>query len=76
VIPASWGIQNQPTLKFFIMYELPDWYERIAADFTKHQAAGRIKHLPVRAFPLEKVGEAHAAVEKGNNGVRMIVKLA
>jgi len=75
-IPASWGIRNQPTLKFFIMYELaPEWYARIASDFTELQTAGRLKHLPVREFPLERIAEAHQAVEKGNNGVRMVVTL-
>jgi NADPH2:quinone reductase len=75
-IPASWGIRNQPTLKFFIMYELPaEWYARIAADFTELQTAGRLKHLPVREFPLERIAEAHEAVEKGNNGTRMVVTL-
>lgn len=75
-IPASWGIRNQPTLKFFIMYELPPgWYERIAADFTQLQTAGKLKHLPVREFPLERIAQAHEAVEKGNSGTRMVVTL-
>jgi NADPH2:quinone reductase len=75
-IAASWGIQNQPTLKFFIMYELPsEWYPRIAADFTAMQTAGRVKHLPVREFALGEVAQSHEAVEKGNGGVRMIVQL-
>jgi NADPH2:quinone reductase len=74
VIQASWGIQSQPTIKFFIMYELPpEWYPRITADFTVLQSAGKIRHLPVREFPLEQIAAAHEAVEKGNNGVRMIV---
>lgn len=74
-IPASWGIQTQPTIKFFIMYELPvEWYSRIAADFTEAQSAGRIKHLPVREFALNETAVAHEAVERGNNGVRMIVR--
>jgi NADPH2:quinone reductase len=73
-ISASWGIQNQPTLRFFIMYELePQWYPRIAAEFTTLQAAGRLRHLPVREFTLAETAAAHEAVEKGNNGVRMVV---
>jgi len=75
-IAASWGIRNQPTLKFFIMYELaPEWYARIAADFTQLQTAGKLKHLPVREFPLERIAQAHEAVEKGNSGTRMVVTL-
>jgi NADPH2:quinone reductase len=75
-IAASWGIQSQPTIKFFIMYELPpEWYARIAADFTTLQQAGKLKHLPVREFALADIAKAHEAVEKGNSGTRMIVKI-
>jgi NADPH:quinone reductase len=75
-ISASWGIQNQPTIRFFIMYELPaEWYPRIAAELTEYQTAGRLKHLPVREFTLAEVAAAHEAVEKGNNGARMIVRI-
>jgi NADPH2:quinone reductase len=75
-IVASWGIQNQPTIKFFIMYELPpEWYPRIAADFNTLQQAGKLKHLPVREFALADIAKAHEAVEKGNSGTRMIVKI-
>lgn len=75
-IAASWGIQNQPTIRFIYMYELPgDAYTRALTDFESMQSAGRLKHLPVRLFPLERVAEAHEAVEKGNSGTRMVVRL-
>ena len=75
-IPAGWGIQNQPTLRFFIMYELPpEWYPRITTEFTALETQGKLRHLPVREFPLERIAEAHEAVEKGNSGVRMVVTL-
>ena len=76
-IAAGWGIQTQPTIKFFIMYELPpESYARITDDFTELQTKGRLRHLPVREFPLERIAEAHEAVEKGNSGTRMVIKLA
>jgi NADPH2:quinone reductase len=73
-IAASWGIQNQPTIKFFILYELePEDYPRGIESFTALQTAGRVKHLPVREFAFWETAGAHEAVEKGNSGTRMIV---
>ncbi|OGT81531.1 MAG: hypothetical protein A3H91_07910 [Gammaproteobacteria bacterium RIFCSPLOWO2_02_FULL_61_13] len=76
-ISASWGIQNQPTIRFMYMYELPaQAYPRAVADFTAMQTAGKLKHLPVREFALSEVAQAHEAVEAGNSGARMVLKLA
>ncbi len=75
-ISASWGIQNQPTIRFMLMYELPaEAYTRAVADFTTMQSAGKLIHLPVREFFLEDAAASHEAVEAGNNGTRMILKL-
>lgn len=75
-IQAAWGIQTHPTICFIYMYELPEEsYARAVADFGTMQAAGSLKHLPVREFPLEQVAAAHEAVEAGNGGTRMIVKI-
>jgi len=74
VIPASWGIQNQPTIKFIYMYELPaQAYVRAVADFERLQSAGKLKHLPVREFTLDQIAQAHDAVEKGNNATRSVI---
>ena len=74
VIPASWGIQNQPTIKFIYMYELPaQAYARALADFERLQSAGKLKHLPVREFRLDQIAQAHEAVERGNNATRMVI---
>jgi NADPH:quinone reductase len=76
-LSASWGIQNQPVIRFIYMYEVPpEAYANALADFERMQGAGRLKHLPVREFPLERIGEAHEAVEKGNSGTRMVIRLA
>jgi NADPH2:quinone reductase len=73
-IPAGWGIQNQPTIKFIYMYELPaQAYVQAVADFARLQSAGKIKHLPVREFSLAEIAQVHAAVEKGNSGTRMVI---
>jgi NADPH2:quinone reductase len=74
VIPAGWGIQNQPTLRFIYMYELPaQAYARALADFERLQSAGKVRHLPVREFRLDQIAQAHEAVEKGNNATRMVI---
>jgi NADPH2:quinone reductase len=74
VIPASWGIQNQPTIKFIYMYELPaQAYVQAVADFERLQSAGKLKHLPVREFALDQIAQLHEAVEKGNSGTRMVI---
>jgi len=73
-IPAAWGIQNQPIIKFIYMYELPaQAYVQAVADFEHLQSAGKIKHLPVREFSLSEIAQVHEAVEKGNNGTRMVI---
>jgi NADPH2:quinone reductase len=76
-ITASWGIQNQPTIKFIYMYELPaPAYGRAVADFERWQSAGTIRHLPVREFTLDEIAQVHEAVEKGNSGTRMMIVMA
>jgi NADPH2:quinone reductase len=73
-IPAGWGIQNQPIIKFIYMYELPaQAYVQAVADFERLQSAGTIKHLPVREFSLDQIAQVHEAVEKGNSGTRMVI---
>ena len=76
-ISAGWGIQNQPTIKFIYMYELPaQAYVSAVADFERLQVAGKLKHLPVREFSLDQVAQVHEAVEKGNSGTRMVIVMA
>ena len=64
VIPASWGIQNQPTIKFIYMYELPgDAYKHAVADFHGMAIAGKLRHLPIRTFSLEATAEDKFQIE-------------
>ena len=75
-ISCAWGIQNQPTIRFIYMYELPaDAYKHAVADFSGLAINGRIRHLPIRTFALGAIAGAHEAVEKGNSGVRMVIEL-
>lgn len=75
-ISASWGIQTHPTIAFIYMYELPNGaYVSAVADFSAMQGSGKLKHLPVREFTLDQIAAAHEAVEAGNSGMRMILKI-
>jgi len=74
MLPATWGIRTQPVIRFIYMYELPpEAYDAAWRDFTAMQAAGTLKHLPIREFALEDIAAAHEAVEAGNSGTRMVV---
>lgn len=73
---ATWGIQNQPTIRFIYMYELPaEAYGAAYADVERWMTAGKLKHLPVKTFPLEEIGAAHEWVEQGTDGARAVVTL-
>jgi len=75
-VAATWGIQNQPTIRFIYMYELPaEAYGAAYADLADWMTAGKLKHLPVKTFPLEEIGAAHEMVERGTDGVRAVVTL-
>jgi NADPH:quinone reductase len=75
-IQASWGIQNFPTIKFIFMYEFPAAaYTRAVDEFHALQSQGKLRHLPVREFSLDQIAAVHEAVETGNSGQRMVVKL-
>jgi len=75
-VAATWGIQNQPTIRFIYMYELPaEAYGAAYADLTDWITTGKLKHLPVQTFPLEAIGAAHEMVERGTGGVRAVVTL-
>ena len=75
-IAATWGIQNQPTIRFIYMYELPaEVYQAAYADLAAWASAGKLKHLPVKTFPLHEIGAAHEMVEQGTDGLRAVVTL-
>ncbi len=75
-VAATWGIQNQATIRFIYMYELPaDAYGAAYADLADWITKGKLKHLPVHTFRLEDIGAAHELVERGTDGVRAVVTL-
>lgn len=75
-VAATWGIQNQLSIRFIYMYELPtEAYGAAYADLADWATTGKLKHLPVQTFTLEDIGAAHELVERGTDGVRAVVTL-
>ncbi|MSO80426.1 MAG: NADPH:quinone reductase [Alphaproteobacteria bacterium] len=57
------------TLHVVACFNEPDaMRRRAAAEISAWLGVGALVHNPVVAFPLEKAGEAHAAVEAGTDG--------
>lgn len=72
--PSGAAIPNFWTIHFVYLYEMPVEATKAAlAELTGPLHAGRLKHLPVRTFPLAAIADAHVAVEAGNHGTRMVV---
>jgi NADPH2:quinone reductase len=67
-IPSAF-IRQATTLEFFIVYTLRD-HEREAgfAYLDAMMRAGTLQHHLGERFPLDRIVEAHEAVERGSNG--------
>lgn len=75
-LDGRWCIPNFPTIRFMIMYELPaDAYKHAVADFAGLALNNKLKHLPIKEYALDQIAAAHEAVEKGNSGVRQIIRV-
>jgi NADPH2:quinone reductase len=63
-------------VRFFIVYELPvSARQRAITDVTEWLAEDRIRHTVAADYPLERIAEAHEAVESGRMIGNVIVKL-
>lgn len=59
-------ILSGAAVRFFIVYDLPDPVRRAAIeDLTRWLQEGRLAHAVAAAYPLERIAEAHDAVEGG-----------
>jgi NADPH:quinone reductase len=65
-LPSLWMMQNSITLRLFLVYDLGD-DDRAAGivELSKWLEAGRLQHTIAQRFPLERIAEAHEAVERG-----------
>lgn len=62
-------------VRFFMVYELPDAARAAAiGDLTRWMEAGKIQHTIAAEFSLDKIAEAHEAVEQGKMIGNVVVK--
>ncbi len=67
-------ILSGAAVRFFIVYELPPAARQQGiSDLTRWMEEGRVRHRIAAEFPLERIAEAHEAVEQGIVG-NVIVK--
>lgn len=66
-LPTLWLMQNNVTLRFFLVYEIPD-ADRAAgiAELTELLQQGRLIHTVAKRLRLEDIAEAHDIVERGD----------
>ncbi|SFO96278.1 NADPH:quinone reductase [Amycolatopsis arida] len=68
-LPVRPWMYLDATIRFLILYRAPlDALDRAAADITAALRADALTALPEQRFPLDRVAEAHAAVEAGVTG--------
>jgi NADPH:quinone reductase len=69
-------ILSGAAVRFFIVYELPASVRRRAiADVTQWLEDDRIRHTVAADYPLERIADAHEAVEQGRLIGNVVVKL-
>ena len=71
-IPFREMLFRSLSLNFFLVYELrPADRTRAIAGVNRLLADGALSHPPCRSFPLDRVAEAHEAVEGRKGGGEM-----
>ncbi|AEY85378.1 hypothetical protein SHJG_0096 [Streptomyces hygroscopicus subsp. jinggangensis 5008] len=72
-VPLLPSLTTLVTIRFLLIYGAPPRALLDAArDVTTAAAAGALSPLPVHSFPLERIAEAHEAVEDGVTGKVLI----
>jgi NADPH2:quinone reductase len=65
-IPAQWMLVSGIVIKFMLVYDLTmDEHQAAIAEITRMLAANSLVHSIAATFPLDKIVEAHQAVESG-----------
>jgi NADPH2:quinone reductase len=65
-IPAQWMLVTGIVIKFMLVYDLTmDEHQAAIAEITRMLAANSLVHSIAATFPLDKIVEAHQAVESG-----------
>jgi NADPH2:quinone reductase len=65
-IPAQWMLVSGIAIKFMLVYDLTmDEHQAAITEITRMLAASSLVHSIAATFPLDKIVEAHQAVESG-----------
>jgi NADPH2:quinone reductase len=76
-VPFQFLLQNSITLKFFLVYLMPqDLRERATADITRLLERGELIHNVAQTFDLGDIVAAHEAVESGKALGNVVVRIA
>jgi NADPH2:quinone reductase len=76
-LPFQFLLQNSITLKFFLVYQMPqDLRERATADITRMLERGELTHNVAQTFDLGDIVAAHEAVESGKALGNVVVRIA
>jgi len=76
-IPAAPFINLEPTIQFYIVYQLdPEPLKAGIADLTAMLEARTLQHTVARRFPLDEIAAAHEAVEGGAVMGNVVVDIA
>jgi NADPH2:quinone reductase len=77
IAPVPGLIRLQTTLQFFVVYKLDAGIRRRwVAAITSMLGHGLLKHTIARRFPLDRIVEAHEAVESGKEMGHVVVDVA
>lgn len=73
--PLRMTSENRSVLAFNLAHlvEATSELHRAMGDLLERMAAGRIAPLPTRAYPLERAGEAHRAIESGTTVGKLVL---
>jgi NADPH2:quinone reductase len=75
-IPFQFLLQNNATLKFFLVYLMPPQLRaRATADLTRMLERGELVHNVAQTFDLADIVAAHEAVESGKAMGNVVVKI-
>lgn len=75
-IPAQWMLVNGIVIRFMLVYELTNEEHQAAiAGITQMLEQKRLVHNVAATFPLDKIVEAHQAVESGKAVGNIVVRI-
>jgi len=76
-IPFQFLLQNSITMKFFLVYLMPqEQRARATADITRMLEGGELVHNVAQSFDLGDIVAAHEAVESGKAMGNIVVRIA